>query len=129
VFHSGDLVREREPGLLEYLGRTKDIRSRTCRRSKECCDMQEAPPYLSGNYAPVTDEVTAYELRTEGSIPRELTGWYIRNGPNPHDAASGHWFLGDGMVHGVRLEHGRATSYRNRWVRASTFLEGLAPGP
>jgi long-chain acyl-CoA synthetase len=25
VFHSGDLVREREPGLLEYLGRGKDI--------------------------------------------------------------------------------------------------------
>jgi acyl-CoA synthetase (AMP-forming)/AMP-acid ligase II len=25
MFHSGDLVREREPGLLEYLGRAKDI--------------------------------------------------------------------------------------------------------
>jgi carotenoid cleavage dioxygenase-like enzyme len=89
--------------------------------------MQKAPPYLSGNYAPVTDEVTACELRTEGSIPPELTGWYVRNGPNPHDAAAGHWFLGDGMVHGVRLEHGRAASYRNRWVRTSTFLEGRRP--
>lgn len=28
------------------------------------------------------------------------------------------------MVHGVRLEGGRAVSYRNRWVRTSTFTDG-----
>jgi carotenoid cleavage dioxygenase-like enzyme len=75
------------------------------------------PAYLAGNYAPVTDELTAVDLKVTGTIPPELTGWYLRNGPNPHDAASSHWFLGDGMVHGVRLEAGRATAYRNRWVR------------
>ncbi|GAB2514143.1 carotenoid oxygenase family protein [Nocardia heshunensis] len=81
-------------------------------------------PYLTGNYAPVTEEVTAYELPCTGSIPEELTGWYLRNGPNPHAAASKHWFLGDGMVHGVRIEGGRAVSFRNRWVRTSTFTDG-----
>ncbi|MEV0549086.1 carotenoid oxygenase family protein [Nocardia salmonicida] len=86
--------------------------------------MTTSVPYLSGNYAPVTEELTAYELPVTGTIPPELTGWYLRNGPNPHAAASKHWFLGDGMVHGVRLEHGRAVSYRNRWVRTSTFTDG-----
>ncbi|MRH88086.1 9-cis-epoxycarotenoid dioxygenase [Nocardia sp. SYP-A9097] len=82
------------------------------------------PPHLTGNYAPVTEELTAQELSVTGQVPPELSGWYLRNGPNPHDAASGHWFLGDGMVHGVRLEHGRAVAYRNRWVRTRTFTDG-----
>jgi carotenoid cleavage dioxygenase len=30
---------------------------------------------------------------------------------------SAHWFLGHGMLHGVRLEGGRAGWYRNRYVR------------
>ncbi|MCC3775268.1 carotenoid oxygenase family protein [Streptomyces sp. UNOB3_S3] len=88
--------------------------------------MTTAPAHLAGNFAPVTEEFTAYDLPVTGAIPPELSGWYLRNGPNPHDAASGHWFLGDGMVHGVRLEGGKATSYRNRWVRTSTFTHGAA---
>ncbi|MTL14145.1 9-cis-epoxycarotenoid dioxygenase, partial [Nocardia seriolae] len=64
-------------------------------------------PHLTGNYAPGTEEVTASELPCTGTIPEELTGWYLRNGPNPHAAASSHWFLGDGMVHGVAAR-GRA---------------------
>ncbi|MEU5300803.1 carotenoid oxygenase family protein [Streptomyces noursei] len=86
------------------------------------------PPHLAGNFAPVTDELTAYDLPVTGTIPPELTGWYLRNGPNPQDAASRHWFFGDGMVHGVRLEGGRAVSYRNRWVRTSTFTDGIRLG-
>jgi carotenoid cleavage dioxygenase-like enzyme len=82
------------------------------------------PAHLAGNYAPVTEELTAYDLPVTGRVPDGLTGWYLRNGPNPHDAVSGHWFFGDGMIHGVRLDGGRATSYRNRWVRTSTFTDG-----
>lgn len=83
--------------------------------------MTSTVPHLAGNYVPVLDELTTQELPVTGTIPPELTGWYLRNGPNPRDAASGHWFAGDGMVHGVRLENGRATSYRNRWVRTRSF--------
>ena len=39
--------------------------------------------------------------------------------PNPGsdiDPAIHHWFLGAGMVHGVRLRDGRAEWYRNRRV-------------
>ncbi|MER6051658.1 carotenoid oxygenase family protein, partial [Streptomyces sp. NPDC001793] len=86
------------------------------------------PPHLAGNFAPVTDELTAHDLPVTGTIPPELSGWYLRNGPNPHAAASAHWFFGDGMVHGVRLAGGRAVSYRNRWVRTSTFTDGIRIG-
>ena len=74
------------------------------------------------NYAPVADELTAFDLPVEGAIPPELDGWYLRNGPNPRQATA-HWFTGDGMIHGVRLEGGRAAWYRNRWVRTDSFKE------
>ena len=83
--------------------------------------MTTTVPHLAGNYAPVLDELTTAELPVTGAIPPELAGWYLRNGPNPRDADSGHWFVGDGMVHGVRVENGRAASYRNRWVRTRSF--------
>lgn len=76
--------------------------------------------HLRGNYAPVPDELTAYDLPVQGAIPPELDGWYLRNGPNPR-TPSGHWFLGDGMIHGVRLTGGRAGWYRNRWIRTESF--------
>jgi carotenoid cleavage dioxygenase-like enzyme len=76
------------------------------------------------NYAPVTDELTEFDLPVEGAVPAELDGWYLRNGPNPRQATA-HWFTGDGMIHGVRLEGGRAAWYRNRWVRTDSFKEDL----
>ncbi|MDT5163303.1 MAG: hypothetical protein QOC88_197, partial [Mycobacterium sp.] len=78
------------------------------------------PVFRTGNYAPVHDELTEFDLPVEGSIPAELNGWYLRNGPNPR-SGQGHWCVGDGMVHGVRLENGRAAWYRNRWVRTESF--------
>lgn len=78
------------------------------------------PIFRTGNYAPVHDELTAFDLPVQGSIPTELNGWYLRNGPNPR-AGAGHWCIGDGMVHGMRLENGRAAWYRNRWVRTESF--------
>jgi carotenoid cleavage dioxygenase len=84
----------------------------------------ELPFYLQGNFAPVSEEVTARDLPVEGALPRELCGRYLRNGPNPRGGDPGHWFMGDGMVHGVRLENGKARWYRNRWVRTRAFEEG-----
>jgi carotenoid cleavage dioxygenase-like enzyme len=81
------------------------------------------PFHLRGNFAPVRAEVTAFDLPVHGRIPRALRGRYVRNGPNPKTGESPHWFLGDGMLHGVELRDGRAVSYRNRWVRTRSFLE------
>jgi carotenoid cleavage dioxygenase len=89
--------------------------------------------YLSGNFAPVEEEITATDLPVTGSIPRELEGRLLRIGPNPvnPDPASYHWFLGNGMVHGLRLRGGRAEWYRNRWVRDDEVCEhkGWPPVP
>jgi carotenoid cleavage dioxygenase len=77
--------------------------------------------YLEGNFRPVSDEITVTDLEVVGSIPAALAGRYVRTGPNPievPDPATHHWFVGDGMVHGVDLHDGAALWYRNRWVRS-----------
>jgi carotenoid cleavage dioxygenase len=84
--------------------------------------------YLSGNFAPVQKELTETELTVTGTIPDYLDGRFLRNGPNPIsevDPATYHWFLGDGMVHGVRLRDGKAQWYRNRWVRSPQVADAL----
>ena len=74
----------------------------------------------SDNFAPVHEEHTTFDLPVTGAVPAHLDGRYLRIGPNPvADPGPGHhWFVGEGMVHGVRLEGGRARWYRNRQVRA-----------
>jgi carotenoid cleavage dioxygenase len=88
-------------------------------------------PFLAGNYGPVDREVTATDLVTEGQIPSELVGRYLRIGPNPYVMPTGpyHWFTGDGMVHGVELRDGRANWYRNRWVRTDEIARALGEEP
>lgn len=83
-------------------------------------DRVEIEPYLVGPYEPVSDELDVERLEITGSLPPELNGTFLRNGPNPAFAPSGayHLFDGDGMVHAVRLEGGSA-SYRNRWIRSA----------
>ena len=87
--------------------------------------------YLVGNFAPVSDELTATDLPVAGSIPKELRGRLLRNGPNPiaPDPAAYHWFMGDGMLHAIELRDGKAASYRNRWVRTDQALDLLGEDP
>jgi carotenoid cleavage dioxygenase len=88
---------------------------------------KKKPFWLRGNFAPVSEEVTAHELKVTGSLPPELQGTFLRNGPNPKSGESSHWFFGDGMIHGVALRDGRALWYRNRWIRTRTFTDGVDP--
>ncbi len=76
-------------------------------------------PYLQGNFGPVPEELTATELKVKGKIPAALNGRLLRIGPNPVDADPEryHWFLGNGMVHGLRLRDGKAEWYKARYVR------------
>ncbi|HKH88199.1 MAG TPA: carotenoid oxygenase family protein [Acidimicrobiales bacterium] len=87
--------------------------------------------YLSGAFAPVDTEVTTFDLPVEGEIPAAIDGLFVRNGPNPIEAdpAMYHWFLGDGMLHGIELSGGRARSYRNRWVRTDKAAAALGEAP
>ena len=79
--------------------------------------INDTNPYLHGLYAPVEKEVAAETLDVIGEIPRDLHGGYFRNGPNPKTPPTGmhHWFDGDGMIHGVWFENGKAR-YANRYV-------------
>ena len=88
--------------------------------------------YTQGNFAPVRDELTITELEVTGTLPAQLDGRYLRNGPNPvddPDPANYHLFMGTGMVHGVRLRDGRAEWYRNRWVRSAEVAAALGESP
>lgn len=90
--------------------------------------------FLEGPFAPVPEETTRHALQVEGSLPAELDGLYARIGPNPRriqNPGMYHWFIGEGMVHGVRLQGGQALWYRNRWVGAGGAhgAQARVPGP
>ena len=84
--------------------------------------IQEDPFWLKDNFAPVFDEVTETNLKVTGEIPRELNGRLLRNGANPQSGWSAHWFLGNGMLHGVEIQDGAANWYRNRYVKTPLYL-------
>ena len=77
----------------------------------------KVPYWEQGNFAAVTTEETATDLAVKGAIPSGLSGLFVRNGSNPPTGKALHWFLGDGMVHGVRIRDGKAAWYRNRYVQ------------
>ena len=82
---------------------------------------EQPNPYLSGPNQPMDKEVTLQQPTVRGTIPPQLQGCYARIGPNPVvkvNPAKHHWFAGDGMLHGVRLQDGQALWYRNRWIRS-----------
>ncbi|MGW8948800.1 carotenoid oxygenase family protein [Streptomyces sp. NPDC055709] len=87
-------------------------------------DETRPAPYPRGRFAPAPEEHHAADLTVRGSLPPDLDGRYLRNGPNllPGEG-TGHWSTGHGMLHGIRLRDGRAEWYRNRWVRTRE-LEG-----
>lgn len=78
--------------------------------------------YLDDNFAPVEKETSVEELKVIGELPQELSGMFLRNGPNPQfqPLELYHWFDGDGMIHNVNISNGKA-SYRNRYVRTEAF--------
>lgn len=92
--------------------------------------------YLEGPFAPVLREHSATDLSVAGTIPTQLNGMLLRIGPNPLEVANPgayHWFMGDGMVHGLRLQQGNALWYRSRFVGVNNVNQSLGrprpPGP
>jgi carotenoid cleavage dioxygenase len=79
-------------------------------------------PYVAGNFAPLMNEVTSFDLEVNGRIPDALNGRFLRIGPNPVDEPHAlwlighHWFAGAGMAHGLRLRDGKAEWFRSRFV-------------
>jgi carotenoid cleavage dioxygenase-like enzyme len=75
-------------------------------------------PFVVGIHTPMAAELTLENLAVTGAIPVGLSGRYLKMGANPvnPDPAGHHWFLGDGMVHGIAIVGGCANWYRNRWI-------------
>ncbi|CAN5139042.1 carotenoid oxygenase family protein [soil metagenome] len=88
-------------------------------------------PYRTGAWTPNAFEVDAWDLDVvAGEIPRELAGIYLRNTENPlFDAITGryHPFDGDGMIHAIRFEDGKA-SYRNRFIKTAGLAAEIEAG-
>tara|TARA_B100000927_G_scaffold213584_1_gene174022 strand:+ start:445 stop:1794 length:1350 start_codon:yes stop_codon:yes gene_type:complete len=80
--------------------------------------------HLIGNWAPVKEEITEHNLEIKGEVPRDLNGLFVRNGMNPVSGYSDHWFFGNGMLHGIYLENGKA-SYKNRYVKTPYYENDL----
>jgi len=76
-------------------------------------------PYLQGAWTPLLEEVNATDMPVlSGKIPDDIDGIYLRNTQNPVYQSIGryHPFDGDGMVHMISFQNGKA-SYRNRFVQ------------
>ncbi|GGP28128.1 carotenoid oxygenase family protein [Silvimonas amylolytica] len=91
-------------------------------------------PYLTGNFAPIEAETTAFNLKVTGRIPEALHGRFLRIGPNPvmaPDVTNYHWFGATGMAHGLRLRDGKAEWFRSRFIKdaSASAVLGLAPIP
>lgn len=86
-------------------------------------------PYRTGPWRPNYTEYDATDLDVIGDLPADLDGIYLRNTENPVYDAIGryHPFDGDGMVHMIRFQRGRA-DYRNRFVRTVGLAAEQAAG-
>jgi carotenoid cleavage dioxygenase len=98
-------------------------------RALEISNPNDLNPYLKGFYAPQREEFTAIDLPVIGELPKDLYGAFVRNGPNPASdpVEMHHWFDGDGMVHSIYFENGKA-EYRNRYVRSDDNVADLNGG-
>lgn len=92
--------------------------------------------FLEGPFAPIDKEYTENNLHVQGEIPQNLKGLVLRMGPNPLEVknpAVYNWFVGDGMVHALRLQDGQAVWYRNRYIGTDSVNKKLGkpivPGP
>ena len=74
--------------------------------------VSNANPFLQGNNEPVYEETTTTEMEVIGKVPVDISGSFLRVGPNPYyvpDEERYHIFDGDGMIHGIHFNEGKAT--------------------
>jgi carotenoid cleavage dioxygenase len=90
---------------------------------------ESSNPFLAGNFAPALDELDCSDLEIIGEIPAELSGIYMRNGPNPQFPPQSYTYPydGDGMIHAIYIADGKA-AYRNRFVQTKALLKERQAG-
>ncbi len=83
-----------------------------------------------GYAAPVRAEVDIHDLEVEGTIPPALNGAYVRNSADhayPPMFDNDIFLNGDGMIHQVRIENGRA-HLKTRYVQTDKLKRERAAG-
>ena len=64
----------------------------------------------------------------EGSLPSDLVGTFVRNGPGRQRIGNkpyGHWFDGDGMLSQFTFS-GSQVHFRNRYIRTPKYIEAVS---
>lgn len=108
-------------------------------RLQQRSEISRSNPYLKGVFAPVA-EVEQIDFELKGEIPSSLNGILLRIGPNPIQVQNPnlyHWFSGDGMIHGLRIESGNVRWFKSRYIatdsvqkhKESTVKSGFRRGP
>lgn len=91
----------------------------------------EDNPFLQGPFQSNGREWLAdtSSLKVVGEIPRDLNGIFVRNTHNQIHDPMGiyHPFDGDGMLHNVHFEDGKAT-YRSKFIETTGFLAEQGAG-
>ncbi|KAE8715050.1 9-cis-epoxycarotenoid dioxygenase NCED1 [Hibiscus syriacus] len=79
---------------------------------------------ISGNFAPVPEQPVKHSLPLTGTIPSCINGAYLRNGANPLfvPVAGHHLFDGDGMIHAITIDNGKA-SYACRFTETQRLKQ------
>ncbi len=84
---------------------------------------QTSSPYLEGVFKPV-HETEIKQFNIQGQIPDQLNGLYVRIGPNPMRVKAEqthHWFIGDGMVHGIKISNGQVNWFKSKYVETDSI--------
>lgn len=79
---------------------------------------REANLYQKKLYQPV-EETTITALKVSGIIPPHLNGLLLRIGSNPiytPQPTLFEWYLGDGMIHALKLQQGQAVCYKSTMI-------------
>jgi carotenoid cleavage dioxygenase len=85
---------------------------------------------FQGYAAPVRAEVDVIDLEVEGTLPPELSGYFLRNSADhayPPRFENDIFLNGDGMMHQVRIAQGRA-HLRTRYVQTEKLALERAAG-
>lgn len=102
------------------------------KRYQQIAQRREDPSkniFLQGNYAPIHDELDISDLSVKGELPKNLSGIYMRNGPNPEFEPISYLypFDGDGMLHALYFTEGKVR-YKNKYVETKELQAERAAG-
>ncbi|MEM7017926.1 MAG: carotenoid oxygenase family protein, partial [Pseudomonadota bacterium] len=87
-------------------------------------------PTCHAGHEPLNEELSYWVDDIEGTLPKNLTGTFFRNGPGRLKVGNdqfGHWFDGDGMLCAFSFVNGKV-HFKNRYVRTPKYVKESETG-